>query len=182
MPIRNHQHTRAHFPLTPLPLLYSSRSKRPCSANHAVPRFFNLLEAEKLIPEVERLLRSLIRSKQEYEEVEAELAQIKQRIALTGGMVAPRGRIAQLRSRKDSAARALKSTVEQIQETGCQLKDIETGLIDFPTLYRDKEVYLCWKLGESGIGYWHHVEDGFRGRRPIDSDFLANHRGESQES
>lgn len=146
-----------------------------------MPRFFNLLEAEKLIPEVERLLRSLIRSKQEYEEAERELALIKHRIALTGGMIAPRDLIASLRARKDAAARALKSTLEQIQEMGCQLKDIETGLIDFPTLYREKEVYLCWKLGESGIGYWHHVEDGFRGRRPIDSDFLANHRGEPQE-
>ncbi len=144
-----------------------------------MPRFFNLLEAEGLLPEVERLLRSLIQLKGDYEQNEAELSQINQRIALLGGMVAPRDRVLQLRSRKDAAARALKGTLEKIQEIGCQLKDIETGLIDFPTLYRDQEVYLCWKLGESGIGYWHHIEDGYRGRRPIDSDFLANHRGES---
>ena len=149
------------------------------SLANVVPRFFNLLEAEGLLPEVERLLRSLIQLKQDYEQNEAELSHINQRIALAGGMVAPRERIGQLRSRKDAAARGLKSSLEKIQEIGCQLKDLETGLIDFPTLYRDKEVYLCWKLGESGIGYWHHVEDGFRGRRPIDSDFLANHRGES---
>jgi hypothetical protein len=144
-----------------------------------VPRYFNLLQAEGLLPEVERLLRGLIQVKTDYEQNEAELTQIQQRIALTGGMVAPRDRIAQLRSRKDVAARALKGIVEKIQEIGCHLKDIETGLIDFPTLYRDREVYLCWKLGESGIGFWHHVEDGFRGRRPIDGDFLANHRGDS---
>ncbi|MBV9765160.1 MAG: DUF2203 domain-containing protein [Acidobacteriaceae bacterium] len=142
-----------------------------------MPRFFNLLEAEELLPEIERLLRSLIHTKQEYEEVDAELTSISQRIALIGGMVPPRERVLELRSRKDAAARTLKSTVEKIQEAGCQLKDVETGLIDFPTLYRGKEVYLCWKLGESGIGFWHHVEDGFRGRRPIDSEFLANHRG-----
>ncbi len=92
-------------------------------------------------------------------------------------MVPPRERIADLRARKDAAARKLKvDSSRRIKEIGCQLKDIDTGLIDFPTLYRDKEVYLCWKLGESGIGFWHHVEDGFRGRRPIDSEFLANHR------
>ncbi|MBV9154793.1 MAG: DUF2203 domain-containing protein [Acidobacteriaceae bacterium] len=142
-----------------------------------MPRFFNLLEAEELLPEIERLLRSLIHTKQEYEEVDAELTSISQRIALIGGMVPPRERVLELRSRKDAAARTLKSTVEKIQEAGCQLKDVETGLIDFPTLYKGKEVYLCWKLGESGIGFWHHVEDGFRGRRPIDSEFLANHRG-----
>jgi hypothetical protein len=147
-----------------------------------VRRYFNLLEAEGLLPQVERLLRGLIRSKQEYEEVDADLSQIKQRIALLGGTVPPHDRTLQLRQRKDAAARALKSTLEQIQEIGCELKDVDTGLIDFPTLYRDREVYLCWKLGESGIGYWHHVEDGFRGRRPIDSDFLANHRGGSEEA
>ncbi len=145
----------------------------------SVPRFFNLLEAEGLLPEVERLLRSLIQSKQEFEEVDGELNSISQRIALTGGMVAPRERILELRGRKDAAARSLKSTLEKFQGTGCQLKDLEIGLVDFPTLYKDKEVYLCWKLGESGITFWHHIEDGFRGRRPIDSEFLANHRGDA---
>lgn len=144
-----------------------------------LPRYFNLLEAEKLLPEVERLLRTLIQAKEDYEGNEAELSRINQRIALAGGMVPPRERISHLRNRKDAAARVLKAALERIQEIGCQVKDLETGLIDFPTLYRDKEVYLCWKLGEDGIGYWHHIEDGFRGRRPIDSEFLANHRGES---
>lgn len=144
-----------------------------------MPRFFNLLEAERLLPEVERLLRDLIHLKQEYEAVESEFSHIKQRIALTGGMVAPRERLLQLRARKDASAQKIKSTVERIQEIGCQIKDLETGLVDFPTLYNDKEVYLCWKLGETGIGFWHHIEDGFRGRRLIDSEFLANHRGES---
>lgn len=144
-----------------------------------MPRFFTLLEAEKFLPEVERLLRSLIHFKEDYEQNDGELMQINRRIALAGGMVPPWNRIAHLRTQKDTAARALKSAMERIQEIGCQLKDVETGLIDFPTLYRDQEVYLCWKLGESGIAYWHHVEDGFRGRRPIDSEFLSNHRGET---
>jgi len=144
-----------------------------------VPRFFTLLEAEKLLPEVETLLQSLIQSKREYEDVEAELSRIAQRIAFAGGMIAPREQIRQLRERKDATARALKSNVEKIQEIGCELKDIEIGLIDFPTLYRGEEVYLCWKLGESGIGFWHHVQDGYRGRRAIDNEFLENHGGQT---
>lgn len=143
-----------------------------------VARYFSLLEAERLLPEVERLLRRIIDLKREYEEVDAELSVITQRITLAGGMVPPRERMAQLRARKDGAARALKETVEKFQEIGCQLKDLDIGLVDFPTLYRGKEVYLCWKLGETGIGFWHHVDDGFRGRHPIDSEFLANHRAE----
>jgi len=143
-----------------------------------MPRFFNLLEAERLLPEIGGLLRSLIQLKEEYERTETELNRLMQRVSIVGGMIPPRERIAQLRTRKDATARGLQSSLEKLQETGCQLKDIEIGLVDFPTLYRDKEVYLCWKLGESSIGFWHHVEDGFRGRQPIDSDFLANHHGD----
>jgi hypothetical protein len=141
-----------------------------------VPRFFTLLEAESLLPQVEGLLQSLIQLKRDHETADAELNGISQRIALTGGMIVSREQVQQIRVRRDATARGLKTALEKIEEIGCQLKDIEIGLVDFPTLYRGKEVYLCWKLGESGIGFWHHVEDGYRGRQPIDSEFLANHR------
>jgi len=117
----------------------------------------------------------LIQLKQGHETADAELSRINQRIALSGGMNPPREQIQQIRARRDASARGLKTAVERIQEIGCQLKDIEIGLIDFPTLYRGKEVYLCWKLGESGIGFWHHIEDGYGGRHPINHEFLANH-------
>ena len=142
-----------------------------------MPRFFTLLEAEGFLPEVERLLRSSIQAKQDYESGSAELNQIAQRIALMGGVLIRREEAVASRTRRDSAARVLKAAMERIEEIGCQVKDLETGLIDFPTLYRDREVYLCWKLGESNISFWHHIEDGFRGRQPINSEFLANHRG-----
>jgi len=142
-----------------------------------VPRFFNLVEAERLLPEVERLIRSLIASKQEYEEADSQLNRIAQRIALSGGMIPPRDEAELLRRRKDAAARNLKTAFERVQEIGCQIKDLDTGLVDFPTLYRDEEVYLCWRLGETGIAYWHHVADGFAGRRRIDAEFLENHHG-----
>jgi hypothetical protein len=142
-----------------------------------VPRFFTLREAEEYLPEVERLLRSSIQAKQDYETGNTELSQIAQRIALMGGILIRREQVVASRTRKDSSARVLKAAMERMEEIGCQIKDLETGLIDFPTLYRDREVYLCWKLGESGIHFWHHVEDGFRGRQPINGEFLANHRG-----
>jgi hypothetical protein len=141
----------------------------------SVARFFTLLEAEGLLPQVEGLLRTLIQLKQDHENADAELSGINQRIALSGGMILPREQVQQIRARRDASSSGLKTAVEKIQEIGCQLKDIEIGLVDFPTLYRGKEVYLCWKLGESGIGFWHHIEDGYRGRHPIDSEFLANH-------
>ena len=143
-----------------------------------MPRYFTLLEAEALLPEVERLLTKLIQLRRDYESADRQLAQISQKIALSGGMAVSGEQIREIRSRKDRSAREMQEAMEDIQRTGCLLKDIETGLIDFPTLYRDREVYLCWKLGESGISFWHQIADGFRGRQGIDSEFLANHRGE----
>jgi hypothetical protein len=58
------------------------------------------------------------------------------------------------------------------------VKDLELGLLDFPTLYRGKEVCLCWRLGEPEIAFWHEVDEGYKGRKPIDQAFLENHRGD----
>jgi hypothetical protein len=79
---------------------------------------------------------------------------------------------------REEAALALKQAVDRVHEFGCLLKNLDIGLIDFPTLFQGEEVYLCWKLGEAGIGFWHGVNEGFRGRKPIDSGFLEHHRGE----
>jgi hypothetical protein len=144
-----------------------------------LPRFFTIIEAEALLPEVEKELRNVISFKREHEDAEVELNRISQKIHLSGGMMPPRNKIISLKNRKHAAAEGLKQSIDQIHATGCQLKDVEMGLLDFPTLYHGKEVYLCWHLGESGISFWHHVEDGYRGRRPIDSEFLSNHRGDA---
>jgi hypothetical protein len=57
----------------------------------------------------------------------------------------------------------------EIESKGILIKDFESGLIDFPHIRSGgEEVYLCWKLGESGIEYWHRIADGFAGRRPVD--------------
>jgi hypothetical protein len=142
-----------------------------------VPRYFTLTEAESLLPEVENLLLNCIQAKQDYDRAEEEIKAFMQRIALTGGMVVSTEKVAHARNRKDASARIMKGAFEKLEQIGCLVKDLDLGLIDFPTLYKDKEVYLCWKLGESGISYWHHVKDGFAGRRAIDSEFLSHHRG-----
>jgi hypothetical protein len=147
-----------------------------------VPRFFTLLEAEALLPQIQKYLQKLSSAKQQHDDADAQISRIHQRIALSGGMIPPRAELVELKKRKEAAVLLLKETVEAIQATGCQLKDLEMGLVDFPTLYRGKEVYLCWKSGERDIGYWHHVEDGYRGRHPIDSEFLSNHRGDEKAS
>lgn len=144
-----------------------------------MPRFFTLLQAESLLPEVERLLQSCIHSRQDYESAERELNAFAERVTLAGGTAFHPAKVSPIRQRKDSAAQSLAAAAEALGKIGCQVKDLDSGLIDFPTLYHGEEVLLCWKRGESGISFWHKVADGFAGRRPVDNEFLLNHRGDS---
>lgn len=98
---------------------------------------------------------------------------------MLGGALVDRERFSAHQTRRENSAMRLKESIEKIQSCGCVIKDLDIGLIDFPTLYRGDEVYLCWKLGETGIGFWHGMDEGFRGRKEIDRDFLENHKGES---
>ena len=141
-------------------------------------RFFNLREAEAVLGEVKDELRHAATLASELGAVAAELSEITQRVAMSGGAVVDREQVGRIKARRDALAGRLQEIVLSIQEHGCLIKDLNVGLLDFPTIYRGHEVYLCWKLGEDGIQFWHEVEDGFRGRKPIDREFLENHVGD----
>jgi len=143
-----------------------------------MPKRFTLAEAQSLIPRVDRLLRDAIARKATYEEAEREIHSFQERVMMMGGVAVDRDRALDSRSRRESAASELRTAIEEVQEVGCLIKDLDIGLIDFPTTYHGNEVYLCWKLGESAIEYWHGVEEGFAGRKPIDEEFLENHEGD----
>lgn len=141
-------------------------------------RYFTLSQAQGLLPLVEKEMRQAVHIRSELEGAASELDAYTQRIAMAGGAIVDQRRLLSLRARRDALAKRLKETIEAIHERGCQVKDLDMGLLDFPTLLRGEEVLLCWKLGESEIAYWHGTEEGFRGRKPIDDDFLANHAGD----
>lgn len=143
-----------------------------------MPRYFTRDEAERVLPAVERLLQEAIRLKSQFEETDEILKNTARDITMRGGMNVNRDQLVDIRQRRDSSVARLQTTMESIQEHGCLVKDLDTGLLDFPTLYEDREVYLCWRLGEPRIDFWHAIEDGFRGRKEIDDQFLAKHRGE----
>ena len=141
-------------------------------------RRFTLAEAQSLIPDVDRLMREAVPLKTEYQEAERAIQSLHERVMLMGGMLVDRELALAGKARRDDAAARLRDLIERIQEFGCVVKDLDTGLVDFPTLFRGTEVYLCWKLGETAIAFWHGVEEGFRGRKAIDQDFRDHHRGD----
>jgi hypothetical protein len=57
--------------------------------------------------------------------------------------------------------------IRELEVMGIEIKDIEQGLIDFPAVFQGRVVYLCWRLGEDDIAWWHEISTGFAGRRPI---------------
>jgi hypothetical protein len=142
-------------------------------------RRFTLDEAESLLPEIEQCMREAISMKSEFEVAESAIQSINQRVMMLGGVLVDRGAVREHKLHRDRSVEGLKAAIQKIQDSGCILKDLDTGLVDFPTLFRDEEVYLCWKLGESGIAFWHGTDEGFAGRKPIDDKFRALHRGDA---
>ena len=71
------------------------------------------------------------------------------------------------RRETDVAAGNLRSLANEITDSGIILRDSERGLVDFPTLWEGREVYLCWISGEPYIQFWHEIDTGFAGRQPL---------------
>lgn len=140
-------------------------------------RYFTLNEAQSLVPEIDVLMNSILESKKTFDAANGELQQLNSRINMMGGSMIHPGDTLRIRSRKETAGLALRESAEKLESYGCQVKDFELGLVDFPTLYHGQEVHLCWKKGESEIRFWHGITEGYQGRKPIDDEFIANHRG-----
>jgi hypothetical protein len=74
---------------------------------------------------------------------------------------------AELTGELERRARELGDCVAEIQAAGALVKDLETGLVDFPSVREGREVLLCWRVGEPEVGFWHGTDDGLAGRRPL---------------
>jgi hypothetical protein len=141
-------------------------------------RYFRLEQAQRLLGELEAPLRELTDLKRELDELAAEWRAASERLEMLGGAVVDRGPALERRARRDALVSRLQEAIENVQEFGCTVKDLDMGLIDFPSRFRGEEVCLCWRLGEPEIAYWHGATEGFRGRKPIDREFREHHRGD----
>lgn len=139
-------------------------------------RTFTLKEAEELLPTLESLLRSAIEARAQAEPIELELGQQMRRIHLAGGAMVDVAAVAGKRSLLSELVQKIKDAVEEIDAIGVQVKDLNRGLLDFPSELDGEVVLLCWELGEPRIGYWHSLEGGYASRKPLDGRFRNEHR------
>lgn len=116
------------------------------------------------LPDVEQLLRHL-------RDVHARALQTKEQIDLLwqrlDGGESVLAEIGTAQQRLDGETQELTALAARLEEMGVVLRDIATGLVDFPARADRTEFYLCWRFGEDGIQYWHGIDEGFSGRKPL---------------
>jgi hypothetical protein len=117
---------------------------------------FTLSQAEKTLPLVKRIVADIVNTHEQALQLQT---------ALEGQLEAKQQTHTQ--RQLDSTLDRLQDLVDELTDVGCELKDYQTGLIDFVGRHQGRDVYLCWKLGEEKIAYWHEASAGFAGRKPI---------------
>lgn len=118
--------------------------------------FYTLDRANERIADLDGML-NLLRTQRD------ELRELKTTFEATGSADDQR----RLRLRMQGLVDQMQASVARIDGWGITLRDIDTGMIDFPALVSGRQVWLCWQLGEDSIAWWHELEDGFAGRRPL---------------
>ena len=123
-------------------------------------KYFTPEQAEKLLPTIQKKLSRLQAAKQAVElleEIEIELDDEEQNYRYNLHLEKEYHRRQYLFYRE----------LESLEQQGCIIKDIEQGLVDFPCIFQGRDVFLCWKLGEEQLRYWHEIDNGYAERKPI---------------
>jgi hypothetical protein len=132
-------------------------------------RHFTPEEANELLAEVRPAAEELVEHRRAMVAAAARQARLVQRIGANGGDLdpqEPRRLEEEFERERDSLGRCL----EKLEALGVLVKDLDRGLVDFPALHDGEEVLLCWQVGENEVAFWHGVDEGFAGRKPLPLD------------
>lgn len=132
---------------------------------------FTLEEAQSLLPLLESLLKRAMEAKRAAQSAESELNELARRIHFAGGMKVDAAGAARMRAEVESHLKRMRESAAEMEAIGAQVKDLDTGLLDFPCRLDDEIVLLCWQMGEPAIEHWHTQDGGFQGRQPVDARF-----------
>ncbi len=127
--------------------------------------YFTREEAEALLPAVIPVLEQIRDQRKAMLEAETELGELHMQSMNNGHHL--HNRIARLQRTLEQVIESLQALASQLEGFGCVLKDPDMGLIDFLSQRSGREIYLCWRLGEDRINYWHYLDTGFAGRQPL---------------
>jgi hypothetical protein len=130
------------------------------------PRYFTLEEANRAVDELRPVVEQMVETRGRFLTAQAQRADLTERAGANGGDLTPTD-FAEVEESLEQEATTLAVCIERIQAAGAQVKDLDQGLLDFPSLRDGEEILLCWRLGEDAIEYWHGPDEGFAGRKPL---------------
>lgn len=130
-------------------------------------RYFSPAEVEALIPTLTKIMETVKETHAEASTRRERLGAEQRRITLVGGGVIDQRAWRSERESLERLAARVQAGLNEIQELGGVLKDVGLGLVDFPHLREGEVVNLCWKLGEQRIRFWHGLDEGYGGRKPL---------------
>ena len=129
-------------------------------------RLFTLEEANELVPFLKDAFQRLAPAQEELTTMRDRLLGL-QRQRRSNGSSSSESESSRLQEELDRLVRGLEETLEEITDRGIIVRDVASGLVDFPSLREGREVYLCWISGEDQIEYWHETDRGFAHRQPL---------------
>ena len=127
---------------------------------------FTVDEANAAVAELRPVVAEMVEHARGLAAARHAQAQLVTRIAGNGGDMQPSD-LQELAEKIQAEADAIAACAERIDAAGAQIKSLEEGLLDFPSIRDGEEILLCWKLGEDEIRYWHGADEGFAGRKPL---------------
>jgi hypothetical protein len=130
-------------------------------------RYFTPEEVRSLIPALTEIMERAMAAQREAAEAEERMRDEQRRIAMGGGGVVDREVWRGLRGRRERAGAAVQEALREILAMGGVPKDLELGLVDFPHRRGGEVVNLCWKYGEREVRFWHGLDEGYAGRKPL---------------
>lgn len=130
--------------------------------------YFTRAQAEALLPRLEASLREIKALRTELAQREGDLRDAHERQASNGH--SPHDELTTLPAEMADLSRRIADQARELAESGAIVKDLDMGLLDFPHLREGREVYLCWRIGEERIAWWHEVDAGLSGRQPLEDE------------
>lgn len=134
-------------------------------------RVFTVTDVNRLIPQLERIFTEVLQCHGSLRRQEAKLQSLgvpPSKEILSGEDDDGSPAVRHAKSMFRAFYEMMIESLGQVDDLGGQVKDLETGLVDFPGRRGSDDILLCWKLGEKAVGHWHPIDSGFSGRRPLD--------------
>ncbi|MBD0349124.1 MAG: DUF2203 domain-containing protein [Thermoleophilia bacterium] len=131
-----------------------------------VRRSFTVAEANEALGVLRPVAEEMVRRRRALVEAESRLSELGAHIAGNGAGLDPR-ELAALDATARNEGEALARCIARIEERGVLIKDLDAGLLDFPAQHGGDEVLLCWRVGEPKVAWWHGLDEGFAGRKPL---------------